>query len=286
MQEQISKLQGMANKPSRRVSEDFDESAMEVEILTKEIMDLRDELENTTLRYTEHLTEKVTLTEQLQKDLDKFKSENQHLNTELEALKEATQAARIENDAVKDQIKIVEAQKELMADQLESTKSSITSRGDMELQKDRFKRASRKGTAGRYMSSEDLEKLKEKEKALQTHNSFLGEEIKRREVESQVKNDTIKRLQTELKEAQSGAFTGVVNGKDVEDLYKQLDHIRSKYFISTAVGVKVQGAQLGWYANVDVHQLYERALNSAIPLEQWAEWITDEIKKASLPMEE
>jgi hypothetical protein len=38
---------------------------------------------------------------------------------------------------------------------------------------------------------------------------------------------------------------------------------------------------LGWFSNVDLNSLYDKAQNEDVSIEMWPEWITQEVKRLS-----
>ncbi|PRP75351.1 putative kinesin K39 [Planoprotostelium fungivorum] len=250
---------------------EVDDANLDIEIMTKELVDTREKLSALQERYTEHLGEKMEIIQNLQSEV-----------------KRANLSSQISYDDLlssKDEIHVLKAHNLAMTQQLEGLRDEAASKNSMLSQLK--SQAHRNSVSGRSATI-DITRMVEKEAALQSHNSFLASELERMELENTVRNETVKRLQSELKESRLGSLSpdaSASSRQQYQDLMEQFEYIKTRYFMSTAVGIKVQGSQLGWYANTNLQLLYEKALNLRVPLEQWPEWITEEIRRASKPLE-
>jgi len=131
--------------------------------------------------------------------------------------------------------------------------------------------------------------------AHQTHNTFLHLELKKLETEMQQQEklfrDTIARLRNELshKINQNNMLVkqqgeGVAS-KIIQELECKVDHLSQKYFVSLAVGGKLQHFLAGEQCNVDALDLYEKAKSEQIlDIETWPVWIADQLTKESKPV--
>jgi len=66
----------------------------------------------------------------------------------------------------------------------------------------------------------------------------------------------------------------------IKELNVNLEVLKKKYFISLAVGSKLQHCLAGLRCNVDAYELYERLTSQHITeVEQWPTWIAQELAK-------
>ena len=122
---------------------------------------------------------------------------------------------------------------------------------------------------------DQLDRTHEKAMALQAHNSFLFSELQRAEIGEELRVKTINRLKTQVLELIRDPT------KSEKSAVDQLETLKKQYFMSLAVGVKLQGSLAGWFCNADMHELYEILLNEKVPIESWPEWANEQIKKRS-----
>eukprot|EP00028_Trichosphaerium_sp_Am-I-7-wt_P001756 CAMPEP_0168527180 /NCGR_PEP_ID=MMETSP0405-20121227/12439_1 /TAXON_ID=498012 /ORGANISM="Trichosphaerium sp, Strain Am-I-7 wt" /LENGTH=229 /DNA_ID=CAMNT_0008550223 /DNA_START=116 /DNA_END=805 /DNA_ORIENTATION=- len=121
----------------------------------------------------------------------------------------------------------------------------------------------------------NVEMYKEASNAHQSHNVFLTTELGRVEdekrMELEIKENTIKRLQSELEG--SGRNYNLGN----EDIQSQLEFLLKEYFFSVALNIKMSEAEAGKFSNINLHELYDQAPkpkgNVTETIRLWPEWI-------------
>jgi len=121
---------------------------------------------------------------------------------------------------------------------------------------------------------DEIDGLRAASSAHQTHNSFLSEQISRLTRELEMKNESLEKTKRQL------------NDNDIPKLESKLrqttdqfDLLKERYFITFARGVKMQGTMLGWYCNIDIQSLYEQAIAENRPLDDWPNWITQQMQQ-------
>ncbi|KAH3764668.1 hypothetical protein Pelo_3441 [Pelomyxa schiedti] len=128
--------------------------------------------------------------------------------------------------------------------------------------------------------------ISQKLSAYQAHSSMLASELKRLETELNIKDGHIKKLIKDLEDCKRLVLTKqqseVPQSNDL--LRLQLEEVKKRYFVSLARAVKMQGALLGWYANVDVDFLYEQAQQQNVDLDKWPGWITAVVESSKQMM--
>ncbi len=55
-----------------------------------------------------------------------------------------------------------------------------------------------------------------------------------------------------------------------------------RYFVSVAVFAKMNATGEGYYCNIDVHELYAKAKEMRIDVNEWPEWITKHIQQTAV----
>eukprot|EP01112_Ceratiomyxa_fruticulosa_P006197 TRINITY_DN1698_c0_g1_i5.p1 TRINITY_DN1698_c0_g1~~TRINITY_DN1698_c0_g1_i5.p1 ORF type:complete len:528 (-),score=107.93 TRINITY_DN1698_c0_g1_i5:62-1645(-) len=129
-------------------------------------------------------------------------------------------------------------------------------------------------------TKDDFKREREARIALHEHNAFLGQEVTRFQSTIERRDATIKRLRTEIvKFTNENAGPVTPNTISLSE-YSSLKH---KYFHSIGRAVKLQALKEGWYANLDLNELYEDTLNRNIPMDEWELWVTFNFEEGHLP---
>jgi len=143
---------------------------------------------------------------------------------------------------------------------------------------------------GLFSRKPPLEAYREASMAHQTHNAFLNLEIRRLETEKtsqeKIYLETITRIKSELT-VRNQLYNSLISeqiGTEADAIIKELnvnlEVLKKKYFISLAVGSKLQHCLAGLRCNVDAYELYERLTSQHITeVEQWPTWIAQELAK-------
>jgi len=209
-------------------------------------------------------------------------------NSELERkLQEAEQLAQEKDITLKDETKLYSQQVNMMKERLKQAQDEMTKKDTLLLEKlNQYAKGAKKGTPDSEWFDRlatELEKSKEKSTALAEHNSFLCSEIERLENEREVRAQAIGRLNKQLSQLRVNGGKGQLPNESLEEMRKDLEWVKNRYFVNLAMSVKLQGQYLGWFSNTDVNLLYEMALNEDIPIQNWPDWITTQIQKKSVP---
>ena len=69
----------------------------------------------------------------------------------------------------------------------------------------------------------------------------------------------------------------VINVQEYNEMKKELDWVKKSYFMSYAVGIKMSQLEAGKNANINIHALYDEAVEKGIPVSAWSSWISQKI---------
>jgi len=119
--------------------------------------------------------------------------------------------------------------------------------------------------------TKELTKTREKTTAVLQHNAKLITQVQNLEAEKAIKTQTIAKLNKDIHPQTNSPTEDTI----VNDL-------KNKYFCSLAMGLKLQGSLMGLFSNVDITLLYDKAISENIPLNNWPEWVSNQIQSQSM----
>eukprot|EP01102_Stenamoeba_stenopodia_P004878 TRINITY_DN1532_c0_g2_i1.p1 TRINITY_DN1532_c0_g2~~TRINITY_DN1532_c0_g2_i1.p1 ORF type:complete len:1861 (+),score=489.46 TRINITY_DN1532_c0_g2_i1:320-5902(+) len=257
----------------------------------------------------------AALTEKdLKISLLKEKLQNTLLESEVAA--HSTQSLTERNKFLEEEINHYSSRMEMMQVNLKSACDELEKKDNLL----REKIAKEAATAARRdpkvkldpnMLEDQLRKLRDAMIAHQSHNAFLGQEIRRYESEfskmQSAQSATILSLQKQIQALQNEnrklklrdsyltekfgetplgneADKYVSNTALIEELKVQVLFLKQNYFMSLAVGQKLAQTQLGRLCNVQVSALFDEVIEKNIDVRDWPKWITNQILQASQSM--